>query len=549
MTVWRIRRLIPLTHYEQLVLNDSRIFKRYSNSKPYCYSRFSIKAHTRQASHSYARPKSYESVDSTQQGQRQCRNVLIYGNCKYEGKGCTFYHPPASYQAQEYDQFYSQSQPTALFPLNHHLYNKSTAPYPDLSGTHHGFFVSDDIREDLHRRSENLWSIPPQSTGLPDEVHNYHSLAPLEPTGPDRRKYFGHWATSCYRATSTLDGAVYALRRIENFRLIHESAFSAIEPWRTLSHPNIVRIREAFTTRAFNDSSLVVTYDYHPLATTLFDTFLIPKPVPPYQSRGLAPAVEPIPEETIWSFVIQISNAMKAVHDRGLAFRVMDATKILLTGKSRLRINCCGLADLVNPDIHDVASHQQEDMISFGRLILSLCSRSADISNYAKIRDIVSRSYSTDLQNAIMFLISPHGSQKIIGKLFDFIGSRLLLEMDAVQLRADALESQLARELENGRLVRLLSKFGFINERPEFARDYRWSETGDKYIVKLFRDHVFHGVDENGRPVVSLSHVLTNLNKLDAGSEEKLMLISRDDQSCLVVSYREIKRCVESAFR
>jgi hypothetical protein len=47
-----------------------------------------------------------------------------------------------------------------------------------------------------------------------------------------------------------------------------------------------------------------------------------------------------------------------------------------------------------------------------------------------------------------------------------------------------------------------------------FARDYRWSETGDKYIVKLFRDHVFHGVDENGRPVVSLSHVLMNLNKV-----------------------------------
>ena len=27
------------------------------------------------------------------------------------------------------------------------------------------------------------------------------------------------------------------------------------------------------------------------------------------------------------------------------------------------------------------------------------------------------------------------------------------------------------------------------------------------------------------------------------------MLVSRDEQSCLVVSYREIKSCVESAFR
>ena len=69
------------------------------------------------------------------------------------------------------------------------------------------------------------------------------------------------------------------------------------------------------------------------------------------------------------------------------------------------------------------------------------------------------------------------------------VGGRLLVEMDTMQLfvsptlvphffglfsdplesRTDGLESQLAAELENGRLVRLLCKFGFINERPECA--------------------------------------------------------------------------------
>jgi len=87
------------------------------------------------------------------------------------------------------------------------------------------------------------------------------------------------------------------------------------------------------------------------------------------------------------------------------------------------------------------------------------------------------------------------------------------------------------RELENGRLVRLLCKFGFINERPvyvyhcstraehlklgfRFAREPRWSETGDRYIIKLFRDYVFHQVDENGNPIINLSHVLACLNKV-----------------------------------
>ena len=41
-------------------------------------------------------------------------------------------------------------------------------------------------------------------------------------------------------------------------------------------------------------------------------------------------------------------------------------------------------------------------------------------------------------------------------------------------------------------LCRLLIKLGFINERPEHRRDDRWSETGDRYMLKLFRDYVFH---------------------------------------------------------
>ncbi len=52
-----------------------------------------------------------------------------------------------------------------------------------------------------------------------------------------------------------------------------------------------------------------------------------------------------------------------------------------------------------------------------------------------------------------------------------------------------------------------------------------------------------------GRPVVNLTHVLACLNKLDAGTDERIMLVSRDEQSCLVVSYREVKACIDSAFR
>lgn len=104
----------------------------------------------------------------------------------------------------------------------------------------------------------------------------------------------------------------------------------------------------------------------------------------------------------------------------------------------------------------------------------------------------------------------------------------------------DHLETYLSRELENARLVRLLTKMGFINERPEFEHNSQWHETGDRFLLKLFRDYVFHQVNDAGDPVVDLGHVLSCLNKLDAGTEERIMLVSRDEQACFIVTYKEV---------
>jgi len=52
--------------------------------------------------------------------------------------------------------------------------------------------------------------------------------------------------------------------------------------------------------------------------------------------------------------------------------------------------------------------------------------------------------------------------------------------------------------------------------------DPAWSETGDRYLLKLFRDYVFHQVTADGRPYLDLSHVVYCLNRLDAGSGDKV---------------------------
>ena len=44
--------------------------------------------------------------------------------------------------------------------------------------------------------------------------------------------------------------------------------------------------------------------------------------------------------------------------------------------------------------------------------------------------------------------------------------------------------------------------------------DSSWSETGDRYMLKLFRDYVFHQVDDSGVPFVDMAHITQCLNKV-----------------------------------
>ncbi len=48
--------------------------------------------------------------------------------------------------------------------------------------------------------------------------------------------------------------------------------------------------------------------------------------------------------------------------------------------------------------------------------------------------------------------------------------------------------------------------------------------------------------------MLDLGHIITSLNKLDAADPEKIVLVSRDGESLLVVSYADISRCVEEAY-
>lgn len=94
--------------------------------------------------------------------------------------------------------------------LNYHLYTQS---HPEIIS--HNYFISDDIREELQKRSEIIRTAPIPGLNLPDELQGYHTLVPLEAVGGDRRK-FGNWYSTVYKATNGTTGVAHALRRIES---------------------------------------------------------------------------------------------------------------------------------------------------------------------------------------------------------------------------------------------------------------------------------------------------------------------------------------------
>ncbi|KAJ3511412.1 hypothetical protein NLJ89_g4116 [Agrocybe chaxingu] len=459
------------------------------------------------------------------------------------------YHP----HGYEHDTSYFAHPPMFLRqPLNYLLYTPSMPPQL-IRNTINTHFVppSIDLRQILQEMSETTRGVAPAGLGLPEELQGYHTLVPLEQTGNVERRKLVNWHSTVYRAINATDG----LPGQTTASCI--SAFAPIELWSQIQHPGVVAVKEAFTTKSFNDNSLVVVYAYHPNAKTLFEAHVKPKPQTQQQTvfygrhhHRHQQQTQVLPEHTLWSYIVQIASAIKKVHERGQAVRMIDVSKILVTSQNRIRIGSCGIIDVLLYDTQQDASFlQQEDLLAFGRLIFILCTNNlsaANQQNMPKSIDAVKRLYSVDVQTLALYLCSK--MHKSIEHVLEMVKGRILAEHDEALMATDRLEYELLGELENARLFRLVCKFGFINERPEFARDARWSETGDRYIIKLFRDYVFHQIDEHGNPVLDLGHVLTCLNKLDAGTDEKMMLVARDEQSCLVVSYKDVKTCIANAF-
>ncbi|KAK0725718.1 hypothetical protein B0H67DRAFT_571235 [Lasiosphaeris hirsuta] len=453
------------------------------------------------------------------------------------GPGATFYPQHGAFSA------------APLQPPNYHLYTPFDSHRQDLQPWQratYDFFIPDKLREELQKKMFATQQTLPGSR-LP-QFHHWHSLVPLDTTGRKNTSSFDY-PSWMYKAQNSKNGRHYALRRLEGFRLTNENPIiTVMKAWKTIKNANIVTVHEAFTTREFGDSSLIFAFDYHPLSKTLQELHF--QPAQGARQRG--PAL--IPENVLWSYICQITNALKAIHTNNLAARCIELGKIIVSEKNRIRLAACSILDVVQFETNPrpIQELQQEDLVKFGKLILSLATSTPTnhLTNITASLATVASRYSANFKEAVAWLVSPPalGEMKSIGPFIGGIANQMTTYFDLALLQNDEEQAYLAKELENGRIARIMMKLSTINEHPDFAGQPNWSETGDRYQLKLFRDYVFHQVDSEAKPVLSIGHMVRALNKLDASTDEAVLLTSRDNETVFVPTYRELRQMFDRAF-
>lgn len=64
-----------------------------------------------------------------------------------------------------------------------------------------------------------------------------------------------------------------------------------------------------------------------------------------------------------------------------------------------------------------------------------------------------------------------------------------------------------------------------------------WAETGDRYMLTLFRDYLYHQMSEDRRPWIDINQIIHSLNKLLDGSSEKVVVKKPNHRALISLYY------------
>lgn len=428
-----------------------------------------------------------------------------------------------------------------------------------------GQFIPENLKYDMQQRSMYEAAALPdevslQQAGLAPIIQQFHSFYPLEDPVTAHQHgsaAFGGIRSFIFKGIHAGDGAAYAVRRFDGHQFpptaaLLEATQLEVSRWSVVAdHPNVVGVREVFASdEVAGTPCLYYVHDYYPGAVTLEQAHLLPMKT---DHGNIVRNTTPLTENTLWSYLVQLIAAIRAIHSAGLiaSRATLTASKIIIVAPNRLRLAAVGISGALDhaKEGKEVEKDQQDDLAAIGLLVLELA---CSVHQIALDLDSLARFYSREFCDVVAGLLASSRVSKLGFQDWRAaavaLGDRVFMELEESHNTCDTVTNALAKEYENGRLLRLLIKLNMVIERSYVFGDPKWSETGNRYLLSLFRDFVFHHVDEQGSPNMDWGPILEALNKLDAGVEERIMLLSKDEASMLVVSYGDVQRCLLASY-
>jgi PAB-dependent poly(A)-specific ribonuclease subunit 3 len=263
-----------------------------------------------------------------------------------------------------------------------------------------------------------------------------------------------------------------------------ENAMAATQVWPLVDHPNIATLKECFSSKQIlGTNALFFAHEFFAGAQPLSEV---------YSPRSTHRASE----STIWNYVVQILAGMRHLSSRGLIARCIHPSKVLLSPSGRIKLSSVGIADVLLPGEGSVRA----DLYNLAILIVSVVTKTAGSEMHlAEHMGTLATTISRELFHFIATLLTDKSGQCATAEDASMLLPTVKIwgALEASMAKEDTTEQHLATSLDNGRHARLMMKLGLINERPDADVEPQWAETGDRYLLKLFRDYVFHQVRAN----------------------------------------------------
>jgi len=315
-----------------------------------------------------------------------------------------------------------------------------------------GRFMAEGLRQQLQQQAyitQAQWSLETSGlradefTPLPDRLLHHHSLYPLEDPsadGGDRTSQALGLRTFVMKGISAYDGQAYCLRHVCGKQVIPSAdllsgARAAVEAWAPVSnHPNLVGLRSAFVSSELDGvSALFFVHDFHPGSLTLAQVHLQASAV-----HGVL-TVTSVSEPLMWSYLVQLTSALRCVHSAGLVLRpgCLHPSKVLVTGFGRLRVGCVGVLDVLSPadtqDADEVLRMHCADLTALGQLLLSLAC--AGMTGAPSL-ELCAAHFSMELTRIVAALLASADGGQVTSwrQLVAALADRTMAEMDSVAL-------------------------------------------------------------------------------------------------------------------